>query len=88
MIYIVALSGVFFLHLLLKLNMVVTILLSVFVIAMIPFHRKRYETYTKYKQRFQESALYIDTLLYMHLQKKGKPIEHCLMQNRLCPMER
>lgn len=71
MIYIVALSGVFFLHLLLKLNMVVTILLAVFVIGMIPFHRKRYETYTKYKQRFQESALYIDTLLYAFA-KEGK----------------
>lgn len=71
MIYIVTLSGVFFLHLLLKLNMIITILLAIFIIFMIPIHRKKYRKYRLYKERFQETALYMDTLLYAFA-KEGK----------------
>lgn len=71
MVYIVALSGVFFLHLLLKLNVTITIVLAVFVLFMIPIHRKRYRAYKRCKQRFQEVALYMDTLLYAFA-KEGK----------------
>lgn len=71
MIYIVTFSGVFFLHLLLKLSVVSTIVLSVFVFFMIPLHKKRYLAYRQYKERFQEAALYMDTLLYAFA-KEGK----------------
>lgn len=71
MIYICALSGVFFLHLLLKLNWISTIFVALFVILMIPQHQKQYRKYKKSKERFQETALYIDTLLYAFA-KEGK----------------
>lgn len=71
MIYVCALSGVFFLHLLLKLNWIATVFQAIFVMFMIPLHRKQYQKYKHSKERFQEAALYMDTLLYAFA-KEGK----------------
>lgn len=71
MMYIIAFSGVFFLHLLLKLSVVSTIVLCIFVFFMIPLHKKRYLAYRQYKERFEEASLYMDTLLYAFA-KEGK----------------
>uniref|UniRef100_UPI004057897E hypothetical protein n=1 Tax=Agathobacter sp. TaxID=2021311 RepID=UPI004057897E len=71
MIYIVVLSGVFFLHLLLKLNVVCSVFLAVFAFFVLPIHRKAENKRKLYKERFYEVTLYIDTLLYAFA-KEGK----------------
>ena len=71
MIYICVLSGVFFLHLLLKLNWIAMIFVTIFAMLMLPQHQKQYRKYKQSKERFQEVALYMDTLLYA-FSKEGK----------------
>ena len=70
MIYFIAFIIVYSLHVLLKLNWYMTLVLAVFACIMVPRHRKRYEGYLKNKNRFYDVSSYLDTLLYSFLKEE------------------
>lgn len=70
MIYFVAFIIVYFLHVLLKLNWWITVVLMVFAIVMIPLHKKRYLKAKENQNRFFEVSLYLDTILYAFVKEE------------------
>lgn len=70
MIYLIAFVLVYALHVLLKLNWYMTVLVAVYVSLVIPLHRKRYETYKENKNRFFDVSNYLDTLLYSFVKEE------------------
>jgi len=70
MIYFIAFSIVFFLHVLLKLNWVTTSLLMIVSILVIPLHKKKYVLCKKNQERFYEVSLYLDTILYSFVKEE------------------
>ena len=70
MIYFVGFIIVYTLHVLLKLNWYMTVLLGGFAFVMIPLHRKRYEKFAENKRRFFEVSSYLDTLLYSFVKEE------------------
>lgn len=71
MIYFIALTIVFFFHLFLKMNWLMTGISVIFMLVLLPIHRKRYRAMQKQKKRFFEISVYMDTLLYAFV-KDGK----------------
>lgn len=71
MIYFISLVILFFFHLILKMNWIITGILAVFFVLMIPVHRKKYDKMKIQQQRFFDASLYMDTLLYAFV-KEGK----------------
>lgn len=70
MIYFIACIVVYTLHVVLKLNWYMTVLLGAFAFLMVPLHRKRYETFLENKSRFFEISSYLDTLLYSFVKEE------------------
>lgn len=70
MIYFIAFIIVYSLHVLLKLNLYMVILLGIFACIMVPRHKKRYEVFQKNKKRFYEVSSYLDTLLYSFVKEE------------------
>lgn len=64
MIYLIGFVITYFLHVLLKLNWEVTLVVLLFVILAIPFHKKLYQKAKENQNRFFEVSLYLDTILY------------------------
>lgn len=71
MVYLIAFIMVYFLQLLLKLNEAMTLVLGIFVLLVIPLHRRWYRRMKENQTRFYEVSLYLDTLLYAFV-KDGK----------------
>lgn len=70
MVYFIGLVIIYFLHVLLKLNLWITLTLSVFALVMIPKHRKWYQRSVDNQQRFYEVSLYLDTILYAFVKEE------------------
>ena len=70
MIYAFGVVIVYFLHVLLKLNEEMTLLLLLFVAFMLPFHQKHYSQAKENQTRFFEVSLYLDTLLYAFVKEQ------------------
>lgn len=70
MIYFVALVIVYALHLILKLNIYMTVGLLLYAVCMIPFHQKRHDLFKKNKERFFEVSNYLDALLYSFVKEE------------------
>ena len=70
MIYFIAFIVVYTLHVVLKLNWYMTLLLGVFACIMVPRHRKRYEIFLENKRHFFEVSSYLDTLLYSFVKEE------------------
>lgn len=70
MIYFIAFIIVYALHVLLRLNWYMTVLLGLYALAMIPQHKKRYEMCIKNKKRFFEVSAYLDMLLYSFVKEE------------------
>ena len=70
MVYFVAFILVYFLHVLLKLNLWITLALMVFALFMIPKHRRRFELAQENQKRFYEVSLYLDTMLYSFVKEE------------------
>ena len=73
MIYMVVLIGVYVVHLLLKLNWIITSVVAVYLLCMVPLHRKRYQQTKQQIVRYEDTSAYIDTLLYAFV-KEGKVV--------------
>ncbi|MEE1028365.1 MAG: hypothetical protein UH211_06745 [Agathobacter sp.] len=71
MIYAAVLSGVYFLHLILKMSWWATAIVGVYALLMINVHKKSYMKQLYQTERFESTSLYIDTLLYAFV-KEGK----------------
>lgn len=70
MIYFILGVVLFFFHLLLKMNWIVTGILAVFFLVMFPVHRKWYDKMKTQEQRFYDACLYIDTVLYAFVKEQ------------------
>lgn len=70
MIYFLAFCIVCFLHVLLKLQPISTLVVLIFALCMVPLHRKRYLLSKEYEERFYEVSLYLDTLLYSFVKEE------------------
>lgn len=70
MIYFIGFVIIYFLHVLLKLNLWMTIALAVFALVMIPKHRSWQQRATDNQQRFHEVSLYLDTMLYAFVKEE------------------
>jgi len=70
MIYLIASVIVYALHVLLKLNWYMTVLLGLYAVFVVPIHKKRYKGYLESKRRFFEASSYLDTLLYAFLKEE------------------
>lgn len=70
MIYFIALVIVYFLHVLLKLNWVSTLVLTIFSFLVLPMHRKRYEKAKENHKKFLAVSLYLDTILYSFVKEE------------------
>lgn len=70
MIYFIAFIIVYALHVLLKLNWVISVLLMIFALIMIPQHRKRYHKAKENQNRFFDVSLYLDTILYAFVKEE------------------
>lgn len=70
MIYFIMGVILFFFHLLLKMNWIVTGVLALFFLIRLPIHRKRYYEMKRQEQRFFDAALYIDTVLYAFVKER------------------
>ena len=70
MIYFALIVGIILLHLMLKLNVVVTLITFILAIVMIPVHRKLLQKQKAYEERFLQSSLYLDTILYAFLKEE------------------
>lgn len=70
MIYAIGVLVVAFLHVLLKLNWEVTLVLFLFVMFVIPFHQQLYHKAKENQKRFYEVSLYLDTILYSFVKEE------------------
>lgn len=70
MIYLVLVAVVFFLHLLLKMNWITTIVLLILGLMALPSHRRERRKQRESEKRFFETSLYIDTVLYAFLKEE------------------
>lgn len=70
MIYLIGATIVYLLHLLLKLDAELTIVLLLFVLFMLPFHKRCYERSKENEKRFLEVSMYLDTLLYAFVKEE------------------
>lgn len=70
MIAVLIFSITILLKILLKLNLISSIIIGLFLLVMQFFHRKKYQNYKKSVYRFEETALYIETLLYSFMKEK------------------
>lgn len=70
MIYLMLVAVVFFLHLLLKMNWITTIVLLVMGFLALPLHRKAWKKQKNNEERFFEVSLYMDTVLYAFLKEE------------------
>lgn len=70
MIYFIAFIIVYTLHVLLKLNWIMTAVLGVFALIMVPQHKKRYQKSIENQKRFFEVSSYLDTLLYAFVKEE------------------
>lgn len=70
MIYGVGVVIVAFLHVLLKLDGETTMVLGLFALFVIPFHRKLYQKTVENQKRFHEVSLYLDTVLYSFVKEE------------------
>lgn len=70
MIYAIGGWIVVFLHVLLKLDWEVTLVLCLFAIFVIPFHHRLYKKSKDNQQRFYEVSLYLDTILYSFVKEE------------------
>lgn len=70
MTYIIVIFLTYVLMLLLKLNIISTLIIFVFIMLMQHFHRKKSRSFKLEQRRFQDVSLYIDTLLYSFLKEK------------------
>ncbi len=70
MIYVFTAVGVYFLHVLLKLNLWTSLALGIYVFFMLPKHKKLYGKMQCNKQRFHEVSLYLDTVLYAFVKEE------------------
>ena len=70
MIYILLLIGVYIIHLILKLNWIITGIITVYLICMVPLHRKLYMFQKRQIRRYEDASMYMDTLLYAFVKEK------------------
>lgn len=70
MIYLIGATIVYLLHLLLKLDAELTIVLLLFVLFMLPFHKRCYDRSKENEKRFLEVSMYLDTLLYAFVKEE------------------
>lgn len=70
MIYGIGIIIVGFLHVLLKLDWEITLVLSLFVLFVIPFHQRLYQKGKDYEKAFYDVSLYLDTLLYAFVKEE------------------
>ena len=70
MIYFIAVIIVYTLHVVLKLNWYMTIVLGGFALIMVPLHRKRHRVFLENKSRFFDISSYLDTLLYSFVKEE------------------
>lgn len=70
MIYFIAMIIVYALHVLLKLNWYMTMVLVLFSLIIIPLHKKRYQKAVENKKRFFDVSDYLDTLLYSFIKEE------------------
>ena len=70
MIYLILVAVVFFLHLILKMNWITTIILLGFGFIALPLHRKAWQKQKMNENRFFEASLYMDTVLYAFLKEE------------------
>ena len=70
MIYFITFVILYFLHILLKLNVWMVIALGIYAMIMIPMHRKWYHKSVMNQNRFYEVSLYLDTLLYAFVKEE------------------
>lgn len=70
MIYFLVLIGVYILHLLLKLNWIITGIICVYLLCVVPLHRKLFLQQKKQITRYEDASMYIDTLLYAFVKEK------------------
>ena len=70
MIYFITFVILYFLQVLLKLNVWIVIALGIYAVIMIPMHRKWYHKSVMNQHRFYEVSLYLDTLLYAFVKEE------------------
>lgn len=70
MIYAVGVLIVYFLHVLLKLDWELTLILLLFMLLMLPLHQKRYRQSKEKQDRFFDVSMYLDTLLYAFVKEE------------------
>lgn len=70
MVYFIGLVIIYFLHVLLKLNLWITLALVVYALVMIPKHCKWYQRSVDNQKRFYEVSLYLDTILYAFVKEE------------------
>lgn len=70
MMYFVAMVIVYALHVLLKLNWYMTLILVLYAFVIIPQHKKRYQIQKANQQKFYEVSNYLDTLLYAFVKEE------------------
>ncbi len=64
MIYFIVFIGIYLLHLLLKLNIWMCLVLGVYALFMLPRYERRQGKIREYQKRFYDVSLYLDTILY------------------------
>lgn len=77
MLYLIVLSGLYALHLLLKLHWITTLIIGSFLMVRIRVHRKWYDEKQKYNQKFLDASEYMDLLLYAFV--KEEKVERALV---------
>lgn len=70
MIYLFLFVVVYFLHVLLKLNLGLSLVLLVYGLIMLPIHRRMYRRQQEQERRFFEVSLYLDTMLYAFVKEE------------------
>ena len=70
MIYFIGLIIIYFLHVLLKLNLWICLALAIYALFVIPVHRKWHRRFVDNQQRFHEVSLYLDTMLYAFVKEE------------------
>lgn len=70
MSYFCLFAVVYFLHVLFKLNLWLSLVLLVYGLIMLPVHKKMYRKEQEQKRRFFEVSLYLDTILYAFVKEE------------------
>lgn len=76
MIYLVLFVGIYMLQLLLKMHWITILAFTLYLLLLLPVHRRRYQQMQEEKLRFTETTEYLDTLLYAFL--KEEKVERAL----------